>query len=105
MRNSNFANLVWDAFIDGEAKASAGRWTARRDGESVIVTHYSTDMIRVMFAQVLVESQVWGWHNVTKPVFVEGIDEGYGSSSDRSGIRKITSGAGISKGYRELFNA
>ena len=105
MKNSNFENLVWDAFMDGEAKASAGRWTARRDGESVIVTHYSTDMIEVMFDYVLVESSTWGWHNVTKPVLVVPIDQGYGSSSDRSGIRKITSGAGISTGYRELFNA
>jgi|10_taG_2_1085330.scaffolds.fasta_scaffold95565_1 hypothetical protein len=105
MRNTNFENLVWNAFIDGEAKASAGRWTARRDGWSVIVTHYSTDMIRVVFDDVPVKTSAWGWQNVTQPVFVEGIDEGYGSSSDRTGIRKITSGAGVSTGYRELFNA
>lgn len=105
MKNSNFENLVWDAFMDGKAKASAGKWTARRDGESVIVTHYSTDMIEVMFDQVLVDGQALGWHHVTKPVLVVPIDRGHGSSSDRSGIRKITSGAGISTGYGELFNA
>tara|TARA_R100001082_G_scaffold106468_1_gene79372 strand:- start:1202 stop:1363 length:162 start_codon:yes stop_codon:yes gene_type:complete len=34
---------------------------------------------------------------------VEAIDRGYGSMSDRCGVRRITEGAGVGIGYKELY--
>tara|TARA_R100001594_G_scaffold143516_1_gene191555 strand:+ start:11555 stop:11716 length:162 start_codon:yes stop_codon:yes gene_type:complete len=35
---------------------------------------------------------------------VEAIDRGYGSMSDRCGVRRITEGAGVGIGYKELYD-
>jgi hypothetical protein len=34
---------------------------------------------------------------------IEPIDSGHGSTSDRCGVRRITTGAGVGIGYRELY--
>ena len=101
---SNLTNLVRDAMAHGEATASGGKWRAYRDpcerGKSnpyrwardpyyvVEVWHHATAMFRV-----------YGNGEVV------GLDPGHGSTSDRCGVRRITEGAGVSTGYRELFAA
>tara|TARA_B100001123_G_C15232961_1_gene995918 strand:+ start:475 stop:765 length:291 start_codon:yes stop_codon:yes gene_type:complete len=94
MKQSNLANLVDDAFYHGDAQASGYRWTAKRHPMSVIITHHSTPMFKVWFSNV-------GGINAHS---VEAIDRGYGSMSDRCGVRRITEGAGVGIGYKELYD-
>jgi hypothetical protein len=100
---SNLTNLVRDAMAHGEATASDGKWRAYRDpcerGKSnpyrdpyyaVEVWHHATAMIRV-----------YGDGEVI------GLDPGYGSTTDRCGIRRVTAGfnGDGGTGYRDLFAA
>ena len=93
MKQSNLANLVDDAFYHGDAQASGYRWTAKRHPMSVVITHHSTPMFKVWFSNV-------GGINAHS---VEAINRGYGSTSDRCGVRRITEGAGVGIGYKELY--
>jgi len=98
MKQSNLANLVDDAFYHGDAQASGYRWKAERctfTGQSmaVMVTHHSTPMFKVWFSNA-------GHIRATS---VEAMDRGYGSTSDRCGVRRITEGAGVGIGYKELY--
>ena len=102
MKQSNLANLVDDAFYHGDAQASNYRWKAERctfTGQymAVIVTHHSTPMFKVWFSN---------GSTFTRPIratHVEAMDRGYGSMSDRCGVRRITEGAGVGIGYKELY--
>ena len=92
MKQSNLANLVDDAFYHGKAQASGYRWKAERQTMSVLVTHHSTPMFKVWMCDTSCK------HNV------QPIDRGYGSTSDRCGVRRITEGAGVGIGYKELYD-
>ena len=108
MKRSNFKNLISDAYNEGwrsHAGASIdtwwpqGKWQAEAyprepysDNTVIGVWHRGTELIRV----------VLDGHGAALRVIP--IDSGWGSSTDRCGVRKITAGAGISTGYRELFN-
>lgn len=94
MKQSNLANLVDDAFYHGDAQASGYRWTAKRHPMSVVITHHSTPMFKVWFSK-----ELGGIYARS----VEAIDRGYGSRSDRCGVRRITEGAGVGIGYKELY--
>ena len=101
---SNLTNLVRDAIRHGEATASSGKWRAYRSpcerGKSnpygwardpyyaVEVWHHNTAMFRVY-----------------QDGAVAPLDTGWGSTTDRCGVRKITSGynGDGGTGYRELF--
>jgi len=99
MFRSNLSNLVRDAFLHGEASASDRRWQAfhfvgtgfpygmaRYRRGAVGVWHYSTHMF-----------------NVTRDGQVIPVNTGWGSMTDRAGVRRITDGWGCSVGYRELY--
>lgn len=86
MYRSNLKNLVRDAFVHGEASASDGRWYAWHFGGAVGVWHYRTHMF-----------------NVTRDGQVIPVNPGWGSMTDRAGVRRITDGWGCSVGYRELY--
>ena len=94
MKQSNLANLVYDAWFEDDAQASGYRWTAKRHPMSVIITHHSTPMFKVWFSNA-------GHIRATS---VEAMDRGYGSTSDRCGVRRITEGAGVGIGYKELYD-
>jgi len=88
---SNQKTVVDDAYRQGTATAST--WTCNKsDYDTVSVVHHNTHMIDIIFD---------AHFNAVKVV---PINAGWGSTTDRCGIRKITDGAGISTGYRELFN-
>ena len=100
---STLKNLINDAYkagVFGHASASAGRWQADMytpaaygsDVRVIGVWHHGTELIRVVMDENGVASKVIP------------IDSGWGSTTDRCGVRKITDGAGISTGYRELFD-
>ena len=95
MKQSNLANLVDDAFYHGDAQASGYRWRAVKNYPfmSVTITHHSTPMFKVWFTNA--------GHVHAKSV--EAIDRGHGSMSDRCGVRRITEGAGVGIGYKELY--
>ena len=95
MMRSNLANLVDDGFWAGHATASGGKWTATRERGSWIVEirHHGCHMIDVWISNV-------GHYHAH---YVRAVHPGYGSTSDRCGVRRITEGAGVSTGYRELF--
>lgn len=101
---STLATLVNDAYSSrsGFARNSSGQWWADKlpcadvygpesDYWVICVGHVSTEMFRVVV------------DGDGAPVRVLPIDSGWGSTTDRCGVRKITDGAGISTGYRELF--
>ena len=92
---SNLTNLVDDGFWAGHATASDGRWTATRRDLAVEIRHHGCHMIDVSISNV-------GHYHAH---YVRAVDPGYGSTSDRCGVRRITEGAGVSTGYRELFAA
>ena len=103
MKRSNFKNLISDAYREGcggYAAASDGKWQAEMhtpaaygsDARVIGVYHFGTELIRI----------VVDGHGAALRVIP--IDSGWGSMTDRCGVRKITAGAGISTGYRELFN-
>ena len=91
MKQSNLTNLVVDAIRHGDASASGRKWQAHYDvfNGTVSVYHFSTHMI-----------------NVARDGTVTPVNPGWGSTTDRCGIRKITAGYNGhegSVGYRELF--
>lgn len=72
---------------DGEASASDARWRAVRvDDGSVIVFHYRTHMI-----------------TVAPDDTVTGESRGWGSMTDKCGIRAIMRGIGSPEGYASIF--
>lgn len=91
---SNLANLVDDGFYAGSATASDGKWTATRRDLAVEIRHHGCHMIDVWISNV-------GHYHAH---YVRAVNPGYGSTSDRCGVRRITGGAGVSTGYRELFD-
>jgi hypothetical protein len=91
MFRSNLSNLVADAFRHGEASASDRKWQAFRFGGIVGVWHYDTRLF-----DVTCKAPDGGGRVVP-------VDPGWGSASDRAGVRRITDGWGCSVGYRELF--
>ena len=89
MKQSNLTNLVIDAVRHGEASASDRKWQASYTDGIVSVYHFSTHMI-----------------DVARDGTVTPVNPGWGSTTDRCGIRKITAGyngPNGSVGYRELF--
>jgi len=89
MKQSNLTNLVVDAIRHGDASASGRKWQASYTDGTVAVWHFSTHMI-----------------NVARDGTVTPVNPGWGSTTDRCGIRKITAGYNghhASVGYRELF--
>ena len=89
MKRSNLTNLVVDAVRHGEASASSRHWQASYTDGIVSVWHYATHMI-----------------DVTRGGIVTPVNPGWGSTTDRCGIRRITAGYNGhqgSVGYRELF--
>lgn len=86
MKQSNLSNLISDAHRHLEAQASAYKWRAYFDGVGVNVWHHSTHMFSFLNDGSIVP-----------------IDSGHGSTSDRCGVRRITQGAGVGIGYRELY--
>ena len=86
MFQSNLSNLISDAHGHMESQASAHRWRAYFDGWGVNVWHHNTHMFTFL-------------NNGT----VVPVNPGHGSTTDRCGVRRITDGAGVSTGYRELY--
>ena len=89
MKQSNLTNLVVDAIRHGDASASGRNWQASYTDGTVSVYHFSTHMI-----------------NIARDGTVTPVNPGWGSTTDRCGIRKITAGYNGpdgSVGYRELF--
>ncbi len=99
MKRTNLANLAFHGFKHGRASASNGKWEA-------LFTHVSSP--RNLGSHNLVEIWHRGTHmiNITRPGIVTPVEPGYGSTSDRCGIRRITAGYNGpdgSVGSRELF--
>jgi len=99
MKQSNLSNLVAHAFMHGEASASAKKWRA--------VCRWPSDDPEGLGRQVV---EVWHFRthliSLTRTGEVTAVNPGWGSSTDRSGVRKITAGYNGpdgSVGYRELF--
>ena len=86
MKQSNFKNLISDAHRHMEAAASSGRWQAFFTGPGVDVYHFRTHMFTFL-----------------NDGTVGPVNPGWGSTTDRCGVRRITEGAGVSTGYRELY--
>jgi hypothetical protein len=90
-RRSNLPNLVVDAFEHSESTASNRNWRATRMGNYVGVEHHGTHMF-----------------NVSRAGVVEPVNRGWGSMTDRCGVRRITAGFGCGSpqgiGYRELYD-
>ena len=89
MFRSTLSNLLSDAHGHMEASASDGKWRAIFTGFGVDVYHYTTHMFTFLNDGTIVP-----------------VDPGYGSTSDRQGVRKITGGpqgGEFSIGYRELY--
>ena len=95
MKQSNLTNLVVDAVRYGDASASHRNWQAvyfagERISDGIVsVWHFSAHMI-----------------DVARDGTVTPVNPGWGSTTDRCGIRKITAGYNGhegSVGYRELF--
>ena len=70
----------------GKAQASEGRWKAIRHDDGVCVYHYFTQMIRI-----------------TPDNEIVAVNEGWGSMTDKRGVREIARGVGILTSYNEIF--
>ena len=70
----------------GKAQASGGRWKAIRHDDGVCVYHYFTQMIRI-----------------TPDNDIVAVNEGWGSQTDKRGVREIARGVGIFTSYNEIF--
>ena len=70
----------------GRALASEGRWKAVRHHDGVHVYHYTTEMILI-----------------TPENDIIAINEGWGSMTDKKGVREIARGVGIFTSYNEIF--
>jgi|TARA_B100001964_G_scaffold2811_1_gene3186 hypothetical protein len=90
MIRSNQSNLIADAISakDFWSSASDGKWLAECTGYGIDVYHYETHMFTFLNDGSIVP-----------------VDPGHGSTSDRCGVRKITSGPGrqYGIGYTELY--
>ena len=99
MKRSNLTSLVAHSWMYGEATASNGNWRGvlrwpsddpeGRGREIVEVWHRGTHML-----------------SLTRDGAVTPVNPGWGSTTDRCGIRRITAGYNGhegSVGYRELF--
>lgn len=108
MKATNLANLVADAVRHGEASASSGKWRAYREVRYMPDADTPGDLATITAVDV--------WHHRARmfrvyvdrngsrfPGRVLPLDSGYGSTSDRCGVRRITEGAGCGIGYRELY--
>jgi hypothetical protein len=84
---ASLSTLIEDAVLKGRATASDGRWRAYRQGDEVIVRHFSTDMIAVCMTTMKVRP----------------ISEGWGSMTDKVGIGKVLRGAGLPGNYFTVF--
>ena len=71
----------------GKAQASEGRWKAVRHDDGVCVYHYHTQMILI-----------------TPDNDIVAINEGWGSRTDKRGVREIARGIGILTSYNEIFS-
>jgi hypothetical protein len=71
----------------GRALASDGRWKAVRHHDGVHVYHYTTEMILI-----------------TPENDIIAINEGWGSMTDKKGVREIARGVGIFTSYNEIFS-
>lgn len=94
MTTTNQSNLIHMAIQNGAAKAgnwSAVRhWSEERCRDVVEVWHYGTMMFEVIVGVIAV---------------VIARDSGWGSVSDKQGVRKITAGYGAEVSYAALFPA
>lgn len=70
----------------GKAQASEGRWKAVRHDDGVCVYHHHTQMILV-----------------TPENDIVAVNAGWGSMTDKKGIRTIAKGIGINISYNEIF--
>ena len=71
----------------GKAQASGGRWKAVRHDDGVCVYHYHTQMILI-----------------TPDNDIVAVNEGWGSRTDKRGVREIAQGVGILTSYNEIFS-
>ena len=103
MKSSNLSNLLQDAVDHRQASASNGKWVAvlvQGDpvfdlGMIVEVFHHGTHMFDAAMGQPGQSAQV----------AVTPVNPGYGSTSDRCGVRRITEGAYVEGiGYKELYD-
>ena len=106
MKSSNLSNLIQDAVEYGSASASAGKWQAVCvRGEHVFdpnflvqVFHHGTHMFDARMTETLCDA------SARSADVVMAVDPGYGSTSDRCGVRRITEGAYVEGiGYKELY--
>lgn len=79
--------LIREADKRGRATASEGRWSARRDGATIVVRHHATDMVAV--------------DPVTREITP--ISAGWGSMTDKCGIGRVLTGFGITASYASVF--
>ena len=70
----------------GKATASGGRWKAVRHDDGVCVYHHHTQMILV-----------------TPENDIVAVNTGWGSQTDKKGIRTIAKGIGVITSYNEVF--
>ena len=84
---TTLSRLVDVANRKGRASASDGRWTARLEGDAVIVRHFSTDMIAV--------------NVITRDVTP--ISRGWGSMTDKIGVGRVLRGFGVPGCYASVF--
>lgn len=70
----------------GKAQASEGRWKAVRHDDGICVYHHSTQMVLI-----------------TPENDVIAVNAGWGSMTDKKGIRTIAKGIGVITSYNEVF--
>lgn len=70
----------------GKAQASEGRWKAVRHDDGVCVYHHATQMILVTPDNEIIP-----------------VNAGWGSMTDKKGIRTIARGIGVITSYNEVF--
>jgi len=70
----------------GKAQASEGRWKAVRHDDGVCVYHYATQMVLVTPDNEIIP-----------------VNAGWGSMTDKKGIRTIARGIGVITSYNEVF--
>jgi len=94
MKQSNLTNLVADAWRYGSSSASNGKWRASINTCAVKVWHHGTHMFDCRM----------GLSGMPASAGVTPVGPGYGSTSDRCGVRRITEGAYVEGiGYKELY--
>lgn len=71
----------------GKAQASEGRWKAVRHDDGVCVYHHATQMILVTPDNEIIP-----------------VNAGWGSMTDKVGIRKIAQGIGVFTSYKEIYS-